>query len=237
MHGNGPAEAPGDSLESAAEDLRAGAGALAAESPEEWARARSRQIGRLLDWACKAGCLRPAGTLLPPSELDGAEHRVAFDPALQLWIKTTKPGLYGMHAFLEHVLGKGQRFEARLEYGHALPLQYLDRLLLANEVFGDLIRLRSVVETPEGPSLETTQPDIEGGVPAMETIGRFMRGLGFTHVPDAGPTWYRPEDNVLAIDAQPWNFIETAAGDVLPFDVGLQRPFGELLDHLQRVIS
>jgi hypothetical protein len=155
---------------------------------------------------------------------------------LQLWIKTTKPGLYGMHAFLEHVLGKGQRFEARLEYGHALPLQYLDRLLLANEVFGDLIRLRAVVETQEGPSLETTQPDIEGGAPSVENVSRLMFALAFVRVPDAGPTWYRRRDNVLAIDAQPWNFIETPAGDVVPFDVGLQRPNGELLDHLRRVI-
>lgn len=119
-----------------------------------------------------------------------------------MWIKTTKPGLYGMAAHVEHTLDKKtQKFIARLEYGHALPLQYFDRLLLANKVFGDDIKLRAIVETPDGPSIETSQPDIDGQSPTTEAIADFMTQMGFAHVPSAGPTWYRAAENILLMSA------------------------------------
>ncbi|HEY8903761.1 MAG TPA: hypothetical protein VIM48_08635 [Chthoniobacterales bacterium] len=138
-----------------------------------------------------------------------------------------------MAAHIEHTLDKKtQLFIRRLEYGHALPAQYLDRLILTNEVFGDDVKLRFIVETSEGPSIETSQPHISGHAASMREIFYFMSHSGFVLVPNSGPTWYRSADNLLVIDAHEWNFIKTSSGNLLPFDLGIQRPAGELFEFL-----
>lgn len=208
------------------------------ESSGDWAHKFSEQSEKLLDWSRKTGCVKPKGELLPVSKLSGAEHRVKYNGnATQRWTKNTHPGQYGMHAFVEHSIDKHtQRYTRRLEYGRALPGQYLERLWLANEVFGDDIVLTAIIDTEEGPSVATTQPDIDGKAPSHEGIATFMQALGFQHILGGGPSWHRIADNILVIDAETWNFIETEEENILPFDVGIQRPDGELKEYLDELM-
>jgi hypothetical protein len=171
---------------------------------------------------------------LPVSPEDGGEHRVRYEETTGRWRKTTHPGTFGAQLVVEPAIDKQtQEFVERPMMGHATPLEYLERLILANDVFGDDIRLEKIVETPDGLSIETSQPDIDGGLPSREEIGLFMTALAFEPSRGIPSAWLRRADSVLAFDAHEANFIKTNQGDVLPIDVVLQRAGEELLAALR----
>lgn len=233
MNGNTAGKTPRTALEEALEVLLGCRGQIDAESPQHWACECESQERQLFDWARETGRLKPESELLPITKLGGAEHRVKYRGEAQRWTKNTHPGTYGLYAYVEHTLDKEtQHFMTRLEYGRALPSQYLERLCFANRVFGDDIQVNAIIETRDGISIETTQPDVDGKAPDEEAVTAFMAASRFVRVPGGGPTWYRALDDLLVIDASTWNFIETEDGDVIPFDVGLQQPIGELKEYI-----
>ena len=95
------------------------------------ARARAEET-RLIGWAVGVGKL---GGKIPVPEDRGGEHLVSYDPASNLYFKSTRP-------------------EANLGYGLALTdsglgataSEYLERLVLTNHYFGDDLRLEHVVK-------------------------------------------------------------------------------------------
>lgn len=115
----------------------------------------------------------------------------------------------------------------RLETRAATPSEYLERLRLANEKFGDAIRFLGVLERADGWSLVTSQPNVPGGPPTAREVEQFFRANGFRQVNEK--TWFRAADRLLVGDAHVANLKRTKAGDIVPFDLLLCEAGGPLL--------
>lgn len=218
-------------LESAASHLRA------SPPPARTSAARDREIlGRrqerdLTAWAREQGRLIHPDTYLPLIVAGGEEHRVWLDEGRQRYLKTTFPGRFGFTVIVNPV--------EVADLADATPLEYLDRLLLQNSVFGDLIGLEGIAQETGKLAIVTSQPNITGVDVLREDISDFMSGLWFKplhglHLGRPGAlAFYRDLDEVAAFDAHPGNFVKDTEGRVLPIDLILVRAS----DDLQRVLA
>ncbi|MCA1963796.1 MAG: hypothetical protein LDL31_07620 [Prosthecobacter sp.] len=101
--------------------------------------------------------------------------------------------------------------------GSATPAQYLERMVLLNEVFQDGIRLEGIMEGDQ-PSLIISQPKVAGTLPEQPAITAFLRDvLKFERVDTL--IWYRPADGLVIGDTKRSNFIQTPDGYILPIDL------------------
>jgi hypothetical protein len=122
---------------------------------------------------------------------------------------------------------------------HALPSEYLERLLLANRIFDDEIRLLGITREPEGLVIVTAQPTIVGrACDADEMIAWFdarrFVPLQDLHIGHRGAlSFYRDIDQVAVFDAHPANFLRDRSGVILPIDAMVLRADQELADMLQ----
>jgi hypothetical protein len=207
-------------LESAARYLRASprpAGMSAAREREMFCR---RQIRDLLAWAQEDGRLIEPAVCTALAEPGGREHRVWLDESQQLYFKTTYPNRFGFSVIA------GPEFP---ELVAATPLQYFERLLLQNTLFGDQIRLEGVTIEHTGVVVVTSQPNITGQLVTREEIFEFMRGLWFrlllgVSLGNPGAlAFYRDLDEIAVFDAHPGNFVKDTNGVVLPIDLILLR--------------
>lgn len=118
---------------------------------------------------------------------------------------------------------------------HATPVEYLERWRAANEVFGDDVRLTSVIQWSDGMvSFAISQPQYHGEPATDREIEHFFTAAGWTRIPDtAGHVlFFNYAFNVLAIDALPRNcYIRD--GQLQPFDVILCHPKDDLQNHLR----
>jgi hypothetical protein len=149
-----------------------------------------------------------------------------LDPKPERIWKTTYPNRFGK-AY--------PRIEGQPTFQDATPLEYLVRLLLCNEVFGeDLLLEQVVVDDQHTVRVVTSQPLIVGTQPAEAEVHRYLYGIGFEPVEaveaveavDGIPMtndWYREQDGVMVFDAHGGNFIETREGHVLPIDIYVER--------------
>jgi hypothetical protein len=137
----------------------------------------------------------------------------------------------------------------------AVPQEYLERMILTNEVWGDELVFEGLIEG-DLPSLVISQPRLEGPHPEPIRINAFLRQQGFVRKDTL--MWYRPADGLAVSDTKPSNFIETPAGDILPIDLpmrfaslpmtqawgeppppysALQRELHELLKQMEEVVT
>lgn len=222
-------------LESAARHLRASprpAGAVAAREREIL---RGRQTRDLVAWAREQGCLiQPAeySALLEPG---GEEHRVWVDERRQFYFKATHPGRFGFSVIADAA------YEPLLVA--ATPLEYLERLLLQNSVFGDEVRLTGAAEETGGIVILTSQPNVTGDAVSAVEITEFMSRLWFRPLrglslgnPGA-LAFYRDLDEIAAFDAHPANFVKDQQSNVLPIDLILVRAEPALQSALARFLS
>ena len=119
------------------------------------------------------------------------------------------------------------------------PSEYLQRLALHNQVFGDDYRYEGIVSKGDGKfDLVVSQPvikaDSSGPKPTAAEIERYFVARGFEPVAgQEGKTYYRASDNLAVFDAHEGNLIRTAGG-VLPIDVVPVHPDDRLLAALER---
>ena len=108
--------------------------------------------------------------------------------------------------------------------GRATPLQYLERLDAAFQLFGDDIRFEGFDEGPgrHDRRLRTSQRDIEGESPSMDDLVTWLESRGFEEQPglDIGAYFAKTfrRGNAWLFDVRPPNFIE-AGGVMFPIDV------------------
>lgn len=80
--------------------------------------------------------------------------------------------------------------------GYFTPAGYLRRLRLSHLIFGDDVRFEGILEQPEGPSLVTSQRDIqphpERLIPTEGEIGQLLEGMRFYQ--RGNTLWIREED-------------------------------------------
>lgn len=126
-------------------------------------------------------------------------------------------------------------FKQQIEFVHATPLQYLERWIAANDLFGDDVRLNAVVEWADGRlSFAISQPQYHGEPASLREIETYFTAAGWTRIPDDNGhlIFFNYAFNVLAIDALPRNcYIKDA--NLLPFDVILCHPTEELEQFLK----
>lgn len=142
-----------------------------------------------------------------------------FDEVELLWWKYTTAHLVGYTVEFD---SQGQPYLL-----NALPLQYLERLLLQNEVFGDDIRLQGLWQDGEGWHIVTSQPDIAGRPATLDEILVGMSAFGFRELQWRGIGYENSLafqlGNIFVWDVHPAKMVMAAAGLLVPIDVILTR--------------
>ncbi len=110
--------------------------------------------------------------------------------------------------------------EIRVATDDATPAEYLERMQLHNEVFGDQVYLEGISASRN--SLIISQPYIRGAIPARYRTNQFVRRIGFEKMADG--FWYSQKRTVAITDTKPANFIETEDGGIHPIDVAIFVP-------------
>ncbi len=113
----------------------------------------------------------------------------------------------------------------RVATDDATPAEYLERMLLHNEVFGDSVRLEGISES--GNSLVISQPYIQGKIPERSRTNQFVQQIGFDQIADG--FWYSQQRTVAITDTKPANFIETDDGGIHPIDIAIFVPSRAML--------
>lgn len=146
----------------------------------------------------------------------GNEHTVIVKPDDRRVLKLTHPDRFGK-AY--------PRIGGQTVYQEATPLEYLVRLGVCNEAFGDDMRLEQVMLGAEGAvRVITSQPSIFGTHPKTEDLHRYLFEQDFEPLEavDGFPTtndWFRAADRILIFDANSGNYIQTDNGVIVPIDI------------------
>jgi hypothetical protein len=160
---------------------------------------------------------------------------VELQEDLSRMVKITIPPKFGLlPQVITHVVPnlRGEPgVRKAIEFIHATPLEYLERWIAANEVFGDDVKLTSVVQWADGlVSFAVSQPQYHGEPASDREIEQHFLASGWTRIVDpAGQhnLFFNYAFGTLAIDALPRNCY-LKDGDLLPFDVILSRTDEEL---------
>lgn len=84
----------------------------------------------------------------------GTEHLVEFDEEIDRMVKITVPPKFGLIPKVITYSVPNLRGEPGtrkvIEFIHATPMEYLERWVTANEVFGDDVKLSAVVRWADG---------------------------------------------------------------------------------------
>lgn len=192
-------DGPGAAGELLTRRLVTATGALS--RPEEQLRAQERELE--LIW--REGVL---SVELPHAlpDFTGSEHEIWGNGRDVL--KATLPGGYGR-------LWGARRF--------ATPAEYLDRMTLLQACFAQKWQIVGLAREMGRTRLVSRQPFLLGTRPSLPEVAHYMQGLGFVFQRHRfGNHWVRSHDGVIAYDAEPANFVKTAAG-LIPVDLILQR--------------
>ncbi len=170
---------------------------------------------RLLhDWAAGTGLILPPETV--PARAGGFEHDIRYVPETGRWLKFTKPSRAGVIA--EIVGDKVQMFPA-------LPLQYLQRWRLANRTLGDDVELVGLSKIGSQLRIVVSQRGLVGEAPDWEELHSLMtdryglRRINTTASVGGYEARAYAGDRFAVFDVRPPNFLRTAGGVVVPFDV------------------
>ncbi|GAA5495756.1 hypothetical protein Rhal01_01935 [Rubritalea halochordaticola] len=183
------------------------------------------QIQEFIKWIGNCGEPEIIGYWESLTEISNntAEHLVRYDVNAHRAIKKTLAGNYGF------ILNGNDEHE-----GSSL-LEYLDRLALQNELFGDDIRViggfplessLALFSKPTAPVL-TSQPFRDGAsdqreIPTEDEIECYMSSKGFVPLKDKFYGWWNEEKRILVVDAKPDNFVFTREG-IVPIDLQIKK--------------
>lgn len=215
-HGHRPGRSPQSALESAQALLSGIPRPDGAESSPERGTLRRVQAAAFLESSRQAGyhlVFRDAGdwlVRLHSTEVAfGREHRTWKGAEVERIYKYTYPNQFGRTAFY----GSGG-----LGNTDALPFEYLTRMALHNDIFGDDVVIECTLEDDRGWLVTViSQSFIEGDHPTQAQIDEYMTAEGF--VKTRSEDWYRASDDIAAFDSHLGNFIFTPDGNVVPIDL------------------
>ncbi|MBC8096119.1 MAG: hypothetical protein H7Y43_09930 [Akkermansiaceae bacterium] len=193
---------------------------------------QGRQERDLEIWAKANGGWLSAAEALEGFVKGGEEHRTLRGG--QIYHKATYSGRYGFTV----IAANGQP-----TLTNALPGEYLSRLLLANEIFGDDIRLEGVTRESDGLVILTSQPTVVGTACDREEMIGYFEARHFALIPDFSAgyrgslSFYRDLDQIAVFDAHPANFLRDRSGIILPIDAVLLRADDELAGLLEYLLD
>jgi len=167
------------------------------------------------------------GELLPPprgpAHAGGGEHNVYFETPERVR-KVTLAHTYG---YTPRIANRHTGFDLGTSMREATPLEYLKRIALANEHFGDDVRLEGITQAGRNPRyprvlIHTSQPRYGESIPPTgEAVDEYMLDHGFVPNEKATGQWDHPSGTIAA-DAEPRNFVSTPKG-VQAVDILLRR--------------
>lgn len=218
----------GDSNESAQNDSRGDGRSDVRPPTEKWEQELHDQITAIHDRFDDVKTSYPVEKLIASKkEIDSrSQENYVYNDGIGNVIKITKQGIFGGTPYLND---KG---EISLRGG--TPNEYLDRIKLNNKVFGDDIKFLGYTHDPKTGYIAavTSQPFIKGTSPSKSEISSFFEDNGFKMV-GIGTTFYDSSKNLLAFDAHEGNFKKTPEGKIIPIDVILIHPDGDLKRQLE----
>ena len=152
----------------------------------------------------------------------GKEHLVALK-GTRVWKYQDGPALIP--------ISKKRKLAVR----EALPTEYLKRLCLQNELFGDDLRVEGVLKSGK---LVTSQPLVKGTQPTEPEMTAMLKDLGWVRIPTnlhdlphnlIATAWMHLVEEIVLVDARIPNFKKTYSGDILAIDLMLINATGDLL--------
>ena len=158
---------------------------------------------------------------------EGNEHQVWFQPETSTYLKATWPDHFGMKVLHRHD-----------EEPSASPIDYLERWMWHNKLFGDSVDFVGALESDQGLRLIIRQPAIEGLPASEEEIDTFFISTGwqrFTISSDIA--YFDPLQQVVISDTHRGNIIATDGGLLLPIDLRVQPVNGALLETVAQLIA
>lgn len=178
---------------------------------DEWS-IYDESLRRLVRWAEERGCFFED---LQPLIEGGREHDLTFVERGAFWLKFTKPSAAG--------------FVVSFDFGTpalepALPLEYVERLILQNELFADSVTFVGVAGTRLQPRIVTRQPHVEGeAATPEEIIAMMVDALDFRQLPERFYVGYADSlafvrDDVAVFDLRSANVVRTPEGVITPID-------------------
>jgi hypothetical protein len=231
--GVAPDAARGSRPELALDPVRGDRFTRSCEEALPWHEVFERQEERLRNEACRLGL---PTEWQPPTEAcampGGAEHHLWRGKDGRVY-KMTKEDHFGQVPCYNPDSLTGWENLA------AAPADYLARLALMNQVFGDDIRLVGlrcgrtvaiVTSQPLAKAARAQRPHPADG----RKIETYMAGRGFVNLGFAA--WYHPQQKLMVTDATPDNFIRTRQG-LTPVDLMICRAEDELRDVLEKKVA
>lgn len=125
-----------------------------------------------------------------------------------------------------------------LGLGSSVPSEYLRRLQLQNDLFGDVIRVTALTRANR---FVISQPTLRGGEPSENEIRDVLQNNGWKRVPITlqdlpnqlmGSAWWHDQEDLVLLDARKPNFKKTDRG-VLPIDLIIADATAEMRKLLQ----
>ena len=181
------------------------------------------------------------GLLLKPSDLPakvvrgGQEHDIYHDEYSDRYFKVTRDGIFGLSPGMDLALVSSDMEARRFQLWEATPIEYLERLLLQNELVPGLNRLEGVIDQGETDlAIVTSQPRFDIVPVTLAEIDAWFAAHGFQKVTPCG--YYRTEDNLGIFDAHAKNVVRFQ-DTLIPFDVIPCRPSGGFLQFIADTLA
>lgn len=176
-------------------------GGLYANSPLAAQLEALRNVAEDQRWLCSFEFLNRS------PDARGFEHEVWFPdgPGSDVVFKATYDNSFGV----------------RVDGGVALPLEYLERMQLQNEIFGDAVKLEGIWEVrPSVLRVVTSQPAIKGRAASDAEIVCFFEANGFRRFQLNGQSlWINDESQAVCADTHGGNILVDEHGDFAAIDV------------------
>lgn len=158
----------------------------------------------------------------------GQEHKVWFDPTDACYYKLTHPAFFGLNVVYRD---ESDRF--------ATPLQYLERWVLHNQLFGDAVEWLGCFRNEQAQiSILIRQPAISG-MPASDfEIDSFFKEadwLPFAIQDELA--YFIPTKSIVVSDTHRGNLIKLPEGLLVPIDLRLQKVKGSLRQAVLNVLK
>lgn len=156
---------------------------------------------------------------------EGNEHQVWYQQDSARYLKATWPDFFGLLVvYRSH------------EDHKASPIDYLERWLLHNELFGDDVRFVGALLEGDQLRLVISQPAIAGVPATLEQISDFFTNNGwYRFTVGKELAFYEPERQVAISDTHRGNIILMDDGLLAPIDLRVQPMTGALLDQVEKL--
>jgi hypothetical protein len=192
----------------------------------------SRQKKDLREWARGLGLLLDAALIVPRLERGGQEHDW-FREGERVF-KVTRDGIFGLSPGIDLALVSSDMEARRFQLWEASPIEYLERLLLQNELVPGLNRLEGIIDQGDDLAMVTSQPRFDIVPVTQKEIDTWFAAQGFEKVTPCG--YYRSEDNLGVFDAHAKNLVRFE-DTLIPFDVIPCRPAGGFLQFIADTLA